>query len=235
MRIDVKSILPLFAVALILSVFPASLGRYILRQDPQTDPAPAPKAQDPITLLNLTPEQRQKIRIIREQTKNERAAINQQLRQSNLALQQALDADNPDEAVVELRLRDAAAAQAAASRMKVLTELRIRRVLTPEQVNTWRLLLQQAAQARREQRLENQRSNRPETNNAGPTKRSCTAPSTPAQRTTKSSPLGPQSDLREGPVRLDLTGHYSPGPNHTAQTTKRGQYFTLDAPSTICA
>jgi Spy/CpxP family protein refolding chaperone len=168
MRIDVKSILPLFAVALILSVFPASLGRYILRQDPQTDPAPAPKAQDPITLLNLTPEQRQKIRIIREQTKNERAAINQQLRQSNLALQQTLDADNPDEAVVELRLRDAAAAQAAASRMKVLTELRIRRVLTPEQVNTWRLLLQQAAQARREQRLENQRSNRPETNNAGP-------------------------------------------------------------------
>jgi Spy/CpxP family protein refolding chaperone len=168
MRIDVKSILPLFAVALILSVSPASLGRYILYQDSQTSSAPAPKTQDPITLLNLTPEQRQKIRIIREQTKNERATINQQLRQSNLALQQALDADNPDESIVELRLRDAAAAQAAATRMKVLTELRIRRVLTPEQVNTWRLLLQQAAQARREQRLENQRSNRPETNNAGP-------------------------------------------------------------------
>jgi Spy/CpxP family protein refolding chaperone len=168
MRIDVKSILPLFAVALILSVSPASLGRYILPQDPQTDPAPAPRTQDPITLLNLTPEQRQKIRIIREQTKNERAAINQQLRQSNLALQQALDLDNPDEAIVELRLRDAAAAQAAATRMRVLTELRIRRVLTPEQVNTWRSLLQQAVQARREQRLENQRSNRVEANKAGP-------------------------------------------------------------------
>jgi len=115
----------------------------------------------------LTPEQRQKIRIIREQTKNERAAINQQLRQSNLALQQALDADNPDEAIVELRLRDAAAAQAAATRMRVLTELRIRRVLTPEQVNTWRSLLQQAVQARRE-RLENQRSNRAEADKAGP-------------------------------------------------------------------
>ena len=113
MRIDVKSILPLFAVALILSVSPASLGRYILYQDSQTSSAPAPKTQDPITLLNLTPEQRQKIRIIREQTKNERATINQQLRQSNLALQQALDADNPDESIVELRLRDAAAAQGA--------------------------------------------------------------------------------------------------------------------------
>ena len=168
MRINVKSIVPLFVVALILSVSPSSLGRYVLPQDPQTDSVPAPKTQDPITQLNLTPEQRQKIRIIREQTKNERAAINQQLRQSNLALQQALDADNPDEAIVELRLRDAAAAQAAATRMRVLTEVRIRRVLMPEQVSTWRLLLQQAAQARREQRLENQKSNRPETNNAGP-------------------------------------------------------------------
>src|ERR1700738_2008103 len=98
MRINVKSILPLFAVALILSVSSVSLGRYVLPQDPQTDSAPVVKPQDPITLLNLTPEQRQKIRVIREQTKAERAAINQQLRESNLALQQALDADNPDEA-----------------------------------------------------------------------------------------------------------------------------------------
>jgi Spy/CpxP family protein refolding chaperone len=158
MRIKVKTILPLFAVALILSVSPAGMGRYFIPQDPQTDSAPAGQTQDPITLLNLTPEQRQKIRSIREQTKNERAAINQQLRQSNLALQQALDVDNPDEAIVEQRLRDAAAAQAAATRMRVLTEVRIRRVLTPEQINTWRSLRQQAAQARREQRLENQRT-----------------------------------------------------------------------------
>ncbi len=190
MRIDVKSILPLFAVALILSVSPASLGRCILLQDPQTDPAAAPKTQDPITLLNLTPEQRQKIRIIRQQTKNERAAINQQLRESNLALQQALDADNPDEAIVELRLRDAAAAQAAATRMRVLTELRIRRVLTPEQVNTWRALLQQAVQARREQRLENQRSNRAEANKAEPlpSQQNGLAPLLPRRRNAQRNP-----------------------------------------------
>src|SRR6266404_2205809 len=168
MRIKIQSILPLIAVALILGVSPCSLGRNIVSQDPQTDSAPATQTQDPIALLNLTPEQRQKIRMIREQTKNERAAINQQLRQSNLALQQALDADNPDEAIVEQRLREAAAAQAAATRMRVLTEVRIRRVLTPEQVNTWRLLRQQAAQTRREQRLESQKSNRPETDRAGP-------------------------------------------------------------------
>jgi len=167
MRINIQSILPLIAIALILSVSPCSLGRNIVSQDPQTDSVPATKTQDPIALLNLTPEQRQKIRMIREQTKNERAAISQQLRQSNLALQQALDADNPDEAIIEQRLRDAAAAQAAATRMRVLTEVRIRRVLTPEQVNTWRLLRQQAAQTRREQRLESQKSNPPETDKGG--------------------------------------------------------------------
>jgi len=155
MKINVKTILPLFVAVLILSV--SGQGRTFLSQDPQTDSGPGIQTQDPITQLNLTPEQRQKIRLIREQTKNERAAINQQLRESNFALQQALDLDNPDEAVVEQRLRDAAAAQAAATRMRVLTEVRIRRVLTPAQVNTWRSLRQQAAEIRREQRLENQR------------------------------------------------------------------------------
>jgi Spy/CpxP family protein refolding chaperone len=158
MRINVKNILPLFVALLILSV--SGQARSFLPQDPQTDSGPGMQTRDPITQLNLTPEQRQKIRTIREQTKNERAAINQQVRESNFALQQALDADNPDEAVVEQRLRDVAAAQAAATRMRVLTEVRIRRVLTPEQVNTWRTLRQQASEIRREQRLENARPNR---------------------------------------------------------------------------
>ncbi|SRR6266496_1333972 len=155
MRIKVNPILPLFAVALILSVFPSSKGHFLLPQDQQPDSAPGSAAQDPITQLNLTPEQRQKIRAIREQTKSERAATNQRLRESNIALQQALDVDNPDEAVIEQRLRDAATAQAASIRMRVLTEVRIRRVLTPEQLATLRSLRLQAAGARREQRLEN--------------------------------------------------------------------------------
>jgi Spy/CpxP family protein refolding chaperone len=165
MRINVKTVFPLMAAVLILSV--SGQGRSVYPQDPQTDSGPGIQTQDPITQLNLTPEQRQKIRIIREQTKNERAAANQQLRESNFALQQALDADNPDEAVVEQRLRDAANAQAAATRMRVLTEVRIRRVLTPAQVNTWRGLRQQAIETKREQRLENQGRGR-QGPNAGP-------------------------------------------------------------------
>ena len=157
MRINVNPILPLCAVALILSVVSSSKGGSLLPQDQQGQQPDSSTVQDPIAQLNLTPEQRQKIRAIRQQTQAERATIKQRLQESNVALQQALDADNPDEALVEQRLRDAAAAQAASIRMRVLTEVRIRRVLTPDQLATLRSLRLQAAGSRREQRLENQK------------------------------------------------------------------------------
>lgn len=91
------------------------------------------RGKDLISPLNLTPEQREKIRAIREQTKDERAAIGQRLRETNRALHDALEVDHPDEALVEQRLHDLASAQAAQMRMRVMTEVRIRRVLTPEQ------------------------------------------------------------------------------------------------------
>ena len=114
------------------------LGAPTIRaQQPQTQ---MPEAQqqapvDPVAQLNLSAEQREKIRTIREQTRTERAAINERVREANLALETALDADSPDESLVEQRLRDVAAAQSAQMRMRILTEVRIRRVLTLEQLN----------------------------------------------------------------------------------------------------
>jgi Spy/CpxP family protein refolding chaperone len=110
-------------------------------------------AADPVRQLNLTPEQREQIRSIREQNKTERAAINERVGQANQALEEALDSDTPDEALVEQRVHDVAAAQAAAMRMRILTEVRIRRVLTVEQRNILRTLRQQAREVRREQIL----------------------------------------------------------------------------------
>ncbi len=104
---------------------------------------------DPVRELNLSPEQRERIRSIREQTREERAAINQRLRATNRALEEVLDSENPIEGVVEQRLREVAEAQAASMRMRVLTEFRIRRVLTPEQLKTLRTLRQNARDARR--------------------------------------------------------------------------------------
>jgi Spy/CpxP family protein refolding chaperone len=125
---------------------------------------------DPILQLNLSAEQREKIRTIREETKAERAANNERLRESNQALEAALDADNPDEAVVEQRVRDVAAAQSAAMRMRILTEVRIRRVLTLEQLGILRSLRQQARDSRRNRVLDNsngqrQQDNRPRMQN----------------------------------------------------------------------
>jgi Spy/CpxP family protein refolding chaperone len=143
-------------VAFVASASVSALPQSGIPQQPQEANAQQPgPQQDPIAQLNLTPEQRQKIRAIREQSKDERAAINRRVRETQIALNQALDADSPNEALIEQRAREAGEAQAASIRLRALTETRIRRVLTPEQVNTLRQLRAQAQQLKREQRLEN--------------------------------------------------------------------------------
>src|SRR5436190_335736 len=96
----------------------------------------APPSEDPIEQLRLTPEQRQRIRMIVEQTKTERQITNRRVREANVALDQALDAEPTDENLIEQRVTDLAAAQAAQLRMRIQTELRIRRELRPEQIAT---------------------------------------------------------------------------------------------------
>jgi len=93
-------------------------------------------ADDPIQQLNLTPEQRQRIRLLTEQTREERQQTNLRLREANVALDQALDADPVDENLVEQRLNELTAAQAAVTRLRIHRELRIRRLLSPEQLAT---------------------------------------------------------------------------------------------------
>ena len=121
-------------------------------------PSAAPEPQqggDLIRQLNLTPEQREQIRSIRVNNSGERAAIKSHLDEANRALEEALNSETPDEAVVEQRLREVASAQAAATRMRVLTEMRIRRVLTQEQRKILKSLQLEAQQYRRERRLDN--------------------------------------------------------------------------------
>ena len=115
-------------------------------------PTQAPPAGgDPIRQLNLTPDQVTKIRAIREQNKDERFTANQRLRQAQRAMDEAINIDNPSEALVEQRARELAEAQTAITRMRALTEVRIRRILTPEQLTKLRILRQQALTNRRNQ------------------------------------------------------------------------------------
>jgi Spy/CpxP family protein refolding chaperone len=120
------------------------------------DPA-APPPADPIEQLRLTPDQRQRVRLIVEETKDERQQTNRRLREANVALDQALDANPTDEAVIDQRLNELAAAQAAQLRLRIRTELKIRRELRPEQLLTLRRLRLQARDFVGAQRPLNQR------------------------------------------------------------------------------
>ncbi len=104
------------------------------------DPSALAPTEDPIEQLRLAPEQRQRIRAIFEENKAERQTTNRRVREANLALDQALDTEPVNEALIDQRLNDLAAAQAAQMRMKIQTELKIRRELRPEQLSTLRRL-----------------------------------------------------------------------------------------------
>src|SRR5436190_23245595 len=115
----------LSGAALMFLATPGAFAQSGVVSQPPQEPAAAqqPDAQqDPIAQLNLTPEQRQQIRTIREQSKDERAAINRRVRESRVALNQAMDANPPDEALIEQRAREAGDAEAASIRLRAMTQ-----------------------------------------------------------------------------------------------------------------
>ena len=127
-------------------------------QQPNNEPAQAQSQSgppgDPIRQLNLTAEQVEKVRAIREQSKDERLAINQRLRTAQRALDEAIESDGATEALIDQRARELAEAQVASIRMRAVTEMRIRRVLTPEQLTKLRDLRQRALSFREGQRIQ---------------------------------------------------------------------------------
>jgi hypothetical protein len=65
-------------------------------------------------------------------------------------LDEAIYADTVDESAIEMHARDFAAAQAVVTRLRAMTELRIRRVLSPEQLNLLRTFRREARERGRE-------------------------------------------------------------------------------------
>lgn len=124
-----------FTTSIALVFFLTVAGSAFAMQEPAQDVTP-----DPIAQLRLTPEQRQRIRVILEQNKLERQSINRRVREANVALDQALDAEPVDETSIEQRINELAAAQAAQLRMRIQTEIKIRRELRPEQLAMLRKL-----------------------------------------------------------------------------------------------
>jgi Spy/CpxP family protein refolding chaperone len=112
---------------------------------------------DPIEQLRLTPDQRQAIRRIVAENKNERQMNNRRVREANMALDQALDIEPPDENLIEQRINELTSAQAAQLRLRIQTEIKIRRILRPEQLATLRRLRLQLRDVMNPERLNNPR------------------------------------------------------------------------------
>ena len=112
---------------------------------------------DPIEQLRLSPDQRQAVRRIVADSRLERQSANRRLREANVALDQALDAEPNDENLIEQRINEVAAAHAAQLRMRIHTEMKIRRILNPEQLATLRRLRLQLRDVVAPQRRNNPR------------------------------------------------------------------------------
>jgi Spy/CpxP family protein refolding chaperone len=143
------------------------------------DQAPPVAAEDPIEQLRLTPEQRQRIRMIVEETKTERQMTNRRLREANVALDQAMDAELSDDNLIEQRINELAAAQAAQMRMRIHFEMRIRRELRPEQLATLKRLQLQIRDLMGAQQNPNRLNTRPGREALRPNQRNTVAPTFP--------------------------------------------------------
>src|SRR4026208_1780082 len=117
MKLTVKKSIALLATVLLIATTGTSQARFLQTQDQTVTTQPAPD-EDPIEQLRLTPDQRQRIRLIFNQNKDERQQANRRLREANVALDQALDADPIDESLIERRGNELTAAQAAQNRMR---------------------------------------------------------------------------------------------------------------------
>ena len=118
-----------------------------------------PRRPNLLAELDLTPEQIQQIRRVNAEKKPLMQAAQQKMREANRNLDQAIYADNADEAVIQARLKDVQLAQAEIFKIRSMTEYAVRKILTPEQLVKFRELRSRFAE--RMENRPNQRRNRP--------------------------------------------------------------------------
>jgi Spy/CpxP family protein refolding chaperone len=107
--------------------------------DPQQETAPRPEQSLNIAdALNLTPEQRAQMQTIRRESADEFRRANLRVTTGEKALDDAIYSEDADEAVIQQRARELAEAMATRIRVRTSIDLRVRRILTTEQLVTLR-------------------------------------------------------------------------------------------------
>jgi Spy/CpxP family protein refolding chaperone len=125
---------------------------------PAAQAPPSGQVGDIISHLNLTPDQMDKIKAIGAEQRDERQATMRRIRQAEKALDDAIYVENADESVIAARAKEVADARAEQVRLQALREVRIRRILTPEQLVSFLDLRRQVRQNQLQRRMEQQRS-----------------------------------------------------------------------------
>lgn len=98
--------------------------------------------------LGLSVQQIRQIRALNSQRGPMMQSAQQRFRQANRALDEAIYADQIDETIIQERLRGVQLAQAEVLKFRFMTELAVRRVLTPEQLMRFREIRQRFEQNR---------------------------------------------------------------------------------------
>ncbi|MCA1631547.1 MAG: Spy/CpxP family protein refolding chaperone [Acidobacteria bacterium] len=159
--VRIKKISVAFVALLALAVAPRTAAQGGAPPAPALDRASQEQQQqtqagaDQLELmraLNLTPEQRALIAKIRRETEEQTRLDNVRVRRARRALEEAIYAETADESLIETRSREVAEAEAARARTRAGAELKVRRVLKPEQLGTFRELRRQAMLSQRRER-----------------------------------------------------------------------------------
>jgi Spy/CpxP family protein refolding chaperone len=106
--------------------------------------------------LGLSREQIQQIRGIHEDKRELMQAAQMRLRDANRNLDKAIYADNVNEEEIQTRLKEVQTAQAEVIKLRNMTELAVRKVLTAEQLAKFRELRAQAMKRMEEQRMDDE-------------------------------------------------------------------------------
>lgn len=121
----------------------------------QATPQRPAQALNLMQRLNLSREQRLRLREIRQQSEPELRDLQRRLRLARRALDEAIYADAGDEALVAQRSREVAVLQNLLTHARATTEMKVRRVLTDEQLRLFRDLRRQAQRRQMLQRRMN--------------------------------------------------------------------------------
>ena len=145
----------LFALGLCLLAHGANAEAQEQAEPPAQQERPDGRGLNLMRRLNLSREQRQRLREIRQQSESEARELARRVRLARRALDEAIYADATDEALVERRSRELSQAQSALTHLRASTELQVRRVLTDEQLRLFRDLRRQAQRRQMLQRRMN--------------------------------------------------------------------------------